>query len=504
MKKNFIYIYLFIVICNVIVFSPSIYHVARSDHIVYLANTVNYSDWFTIAVKNNFYNRIEHVYRHSEEMLFRPLFFLLLGTERFLFGYHFEAWQITGIILHLCVIYWLLKVLFQVYPSIFAGILTLLFSMLFINAEAVIWHHVHGYLLFTIFILMSIYFIQLYKEKLILKHLWIVFFLLLTATFLYESGAFFSLGFAFYLFLLHKQKQIRNKWPILILLIPVLLFIFCYFSDLYIRGLSLKNNDIFRHYQAVKTIKNIIVADSWWIFKGFFPATLDFYPDQRPLFTGKLFEMKTIFTPGIAPNRIIITSWLSVVTVLLFLILIVSSISKKFIKQKGSFLLFISFLILSYTSLISYGRINVHGTQHNLMWNLYYSYIFWSLFIILIYSSIAHQKLKNFTYYGRIRLYTFCLIVILILSNGIRIYNFNLFRMAKESPIYDTNKVLRLLVNQHQNEKDFSFYIPPGTPNNPMLLWISKLSSEKGKNYSYWEMLYPQYWTEDNAKYLIE
>lgn len=90
--------------------------------------------------------------------MFRPVLYLLLVSEYWLFRYNFEYWQAFSLALHLLVVLLIHNLLMRgilastTWPFWIAGVVGCGFP----GCEMVLWHHLAGYLLFCVFALLSI------------------------------------------------------------------------------------------------------------------------------------------------------------------------------------------------------------------------------------------------------------------------------------------------------------------------------------------------------------
>jgi len=146
---------------NIIIYYPSLFHIPRADQWCYLADTSDYEDLSSLVTRFYSYNRVR-LFNPGDSILFRPIFFILLGIEKWAFGNNFIYWQLMGIILHLILVYFLLKLLLEIQSSIFAYLLVFYFSTITVNQEMIIWHHINAYILFMIFVLGALYHIYLH------------------------------------------------------------------------------------------------------------------------------------------------------------------------------------------------------------------------------------------------------------------------------------------------------------------------------------------------------
>ncbi len=84
----------------------------------------------------------------NEPLLFRPLLHVLLAIQIGFFRFDFFYWQAMSLLLHLLVIWQMIKILTKVSTSTFWYAWVALFSILTISAEMVAWPQICGYLIF--------------------------------------------------------------------------------------------------------------------------------------------------------------------------------------------------------------------------------------------------------------------------------------------------------------------------------------------------------------------
>ena len=87
---------------NLIVFYPSFYNCAKADHIVYLVETAEMESLPELIGYSYSYCRTR-VLLSGDRVLFRPIFYIVLSIEKWLWGYNFIYWQLTGFFLHLII-----------------------------------------------------------------------------------------------------------------------------------------------------------------------------------------------------------------------------------------------------------------------------------------------------------------------------------------------------------------------------------------------------------------
>jgi hypothetical protein len=215
---------------------PSLAHMPRADQGNYLADTIDDTDFYSTLRHTYSYNRTR-ITAPGDVALFRPVLFGFLALEKAFFGNNFSYWQVTGILLHFVIVFLVLQLMS--YFSIYAGaqiepykssaldnlvvkllpfVLSLYFALNFAIQEMIIWTHIHGYMLFVMFVLGALFMgfrlvihEQLLKRKkiLLVAGAWS---LTLLAAFTYELGQFFSLLLGLFIgFGLYKKGKLKQS-----------------------------------------------------------------------------------------------------------------------------------------------------------------------------------------------------------------------------------------------------------------------------------------------------
>ncbi len=146
-----------------IAYWPSLEHVPRADQWAYLVDTRNCESLSDLWTKSYSYNRVRAV-GPGDTDLFRPILFALLCLEKYCFGNNFVPSQALGVALHGTIIVLLFFLLQRVarrstaaaWPLGFRLLphaVTAFFALNFASMELVVWAHLHGYLLFLVFVL---------------------------------------------------------------------------------------------------------------------------------------------------------------------------------------------------------------------------------------------------------------------------------------------------------------------------------------------------------------
>ena len=132
-----------------IFYFPSLFYPPRADQVIYLSETahVQQHPWDLII---DYYDWNRHrTIAPGDELLFRPLLLCVsLASEQIIFGHHFWAWQLLGLLAHLTLIWVLLRLLLWHLSNpwlAFAG--TWVFALSVFNYELVTWPHLSSYIL---------------------------------------------------------------------------------------------------------------------------------------------------------------------------------------------------------------------------------------------------------------------------------------------------------------------------------------------------------------------
>jgi hypothetical protein len=133
-----------------------------------LLDTAHEHRFWPMLVHTYSYNRTR-VVGWGDYPLFRPCLFGILCLENALFGARFTYWQAVGMALHCAIIWIFLRILLRLHEIFSAGsaaptrlrlilayVLALFFAVNFVGTEMVSWCHIHGYMLYLLFVLGSL------------------------------------------------------------------------------------------------------------------------------------------------------------------------------------------------------------------------------------------------------------------------------------------------------------------------------------------------------------
>ena len=127
------------------VYRPAINHTFVADQIWYFAE-LGGSTSLAEGLRHFDYAATRRYWK-GDDVLFRPLLFVVLAVENTLLTYHHVWWNLVTIGLHALAAIALFQLLWTIQPSLFAWLFALLFAVMTPPVELAIWNHLSGYLL---------------------------------------------------------------------------------------------------------------------------------------------------------------------------------------------------------------------------------------------------------------------------------------------------------------------------------------------------------------------
>ena len=145
-------LFLAVVVINLIVFWPAFFHLFRHD------------EWFLFFASRNdpadfgfFLKHIDwQLYLPYDRLMFRPIQHAMLAFNRVLFNADYVGPHVLTFIKHLTAVACLWWLLIELRPKAISVFFALLFSVLVVNVDPVIWPHVDAYIVATIFMILAI------------------------------------------------------------------------------------------------------------------------------------------------------------------------------------------------------------------------------------------------------------------------------------------------------------------------------------------------------------
>jgi hypothetical protein len=477
----------------------------RTDQVIYLHQISQFNNFWDIFTNAPSWNRTQSA---GDFILYRPILYLLLGSFYYVFEYDFVKWQIASLVLHVIVVLGVhsLLLLGRLRLTLYPLLLAIFFGVSLLGSELVLWNHIVGYILFSAFLVYSVYFLVIYFQKNIERYAWLSLLIGCFAQFTYEFGVilniFIIITFCYRHYSYYRSNSLHKsniKWAILFLF-SVLLYPLFSVLDLWLNGF-----DVMPSEGQVFSIQSIFLASSYafkqilfWLGCWVLPAAYDIDAGGRAVFYGL-----NLTSPIFIINLIAVLS--------LFFILMrdygIEKIKVSITKYNLSLIIiFCLFFLFSYSFIIAYGRTLPRGLYYVLANNIYYSYIaclICSMAFALVTIKCTKGNLirskadsKEFNFEFR-NLFIFFCFFILISFNA-----YGVFKVSK-SYRYDyslprlelISRVSNWLETEEQNPSSF-FWINPDCEGNHLLTWVIEEDMRKNMGWkppvSLLELLFPE------------
>ena len=265
------FLLLIIALATIFLYSPAFFYFFQpGDHYRYFLQTRNLS--FPELVMN----RVSDEIGMGDMLVYRPLTMSLMGLQMYLFGTRYVLWLMTGIILHLCVVFMLYKIMVCIKDTIFAYLLAFLFSINSMFIHTVVRAHFNSYILYLILVLLSLYnlYICTYKSDKRNNLIWYTFIYMIPACYIYETGTVFCALFILYLMAydLYGEKVVRlTSLRYFILIIPALIYSLSYYVEKVARmdwAIAFEAGRVFSFQNIFETVKFLPLIFFEWITRG--------------------------------------------------------------------------------------------------------------------------------------------------------------------------------------------------------------------------------------------
>jgi hypothetical protein len=466
-------------------YSPSQKHAPRADHWCFLVDTMKHAALADSVSSCYSYNRTRTV-GPGDTDLFRPVLFALLATEQHLFAGDLWVYQTIGIFLHtgVCLLlFGLLQQLAAVAPR-HAGedcpeaaerpravgdylphALTAFFALNPAVQELVIWTHLHGYLLFLVFLLGSLI--------LLLRHaagpragslkslaLWGAWGLALASAFTYELGQVYGVLAGAFLAAAGRGKVARS------------VCLFAFFASILVIYQGVNAHDLEVHRGRYVPDNNVPALYE----QAFTPATLT-HSAQYALYTvvqpfcpsliqtsfggGRLQVADAFWNP---PTRREYGPLMLVSAATLALMAGLAAAGLAALSRCGRrppllAVLLLGSLFAAYAAITVLGRMNLRPGPAVLTSNSYYAYF--SLLLGLATLFAACQGVGQFAggWAARARAWLSAGLVVLALVGGEHVRRVNVEIAASMRGTTKPIRAVNRFVKEHRHEPDFSFAI---------------------------------------------
>ena len=483
-----------IALAVLIFYFPSLYYPPRADQVIYLSETSNIKDPSGLILGCYDHNRHRTI-APGDELLFRPLLYAFLGSEQVLFGHHFWAWQLVGLLAHLTLIWVLLRLLWHLSSPWLAFGGTWLFALSVFNYELITWPHLSSYMLMMACMVSAIEeMVFCFEENEVswarMIRLLIYFSI---ACFIYETANIFVLMIAGGLIISFP----RLKRRLLILMTPVILYvIFSYLNYTYVGHAAHRIAGGTNGMAVWKYAWAVIHLTLWWLYEGLFNGMYHYILGIRTMF---LSSEVLVFKPLVFNEPQVV---LGLIILVVFLGL--AWINRRQFLKKINLLIVLGGMLFSYVMVIVLGRYQEMGSLSATVGvNSYFLYIFWVIMVIIAFLFITTKGIKT-----RLQRWFIIIFVTASLLSGLwqgkKIYEMTVYFSRASNNTLLLVTTLDLLIQEKKSEPNFSFYVDPDYPGNYPYGSIRKITDLPSKEYSFAEFLYPQYFhPRELAKYKL-
>jgi len=222
--------YFIIIAVNLIIFAPAVNRVFNQDQLNFFAEMQGATS-FLDNMKHYDYG-ISRQYWKGDEITYRPLLFIWLGFQNWLFSYNHQLWNIANIIIHTATVILMFEFFLKFGSKIRAILFAILFSVMTCHISLILWNHLGGYLLSIFFMMLSIiYFSEAIKIKDIINYQKLIagIIFITISEFFYELTMPITLLIALAVLWYCRNIKRREILKIIVLMtIPLILFGFFY------------------------------------------------------------------------------------------------------------------------------------------------------------------------------------------------------------------------------------------------------------------------------------
>jgi len=481
------------------VYYPTFVHLFRGEIYTYFAEVEQGSPVFS-NITNYYKYEKTRLLSPGDPLSFRPLQWTVIGIENALFGINYVYWRIATFFIHLLATFCLFRLLWKIKPSVIVLLATLLFSTSFIGLRTVLYDQMTTYTLFTALVLTGFYYAYCGVESGKKRHLIIASISMLAACFLQELGIPFTILVIGYFWLERKRPNFNWKRGGLALGIVPLLYLAAYIPEKFINPSPLLGKGI---------SQTITWQAAMWTFLG--GAQLAYQWLCRTILPSIFTQIVPTDLRMTSPKRAITdlakasSGWLSIphciavaIMVKVFFLTKAKQISQH--KNAPLFTLLIGSLIVLVLANTAF-RVGVYGMNYLLSHNV--CIYFWiALFIATAYAFISFKGLTK-----HVKLISIALVIFLSLSAP-KAFIANQSIKAAEEPTRVYFQKIEDFIELRKDEPNFSFNsttVPTAEKDLQFVLWkgIGDSTEWTPCYLTVPQVLYWDYWSEDNPKYSL-
>jgi hypothetical protein len=492
---------LLLALATVAAYYYAFFDVARADQLIYLYRTAGF-DLRALTLGSYDLNRSV-----GDFLLFRPVLYLLLGAERWAWGYHFVGWQATSIGLHVGIVLSLFAYFRQRLKqppleraSATPFVLALFFALSFAGTEMVAWQHIAGYLLFCLLAVQAALAYQRLVTAPAPRHGAALVACAGIACFTYELGNVLALAYAAMLLYVQGAAPARRgvllATGVLLIAAPCgyVLWSWLDYPRTAAAASAVPTLDIAR--LVPRFVVAVAISVGYWFCASLWPAALHLVPGAR-IQAARPFPLLSV---------------LSAVNLAFCLLMAGAAIPFAFhrrVRQLATdWLPAAAFIVLgaSYTAIIVLGRSLERGIIETLSVNSYYAYIFALLLVLALFHLVLVPAEAAVDAQGlrRRRVLLASLMAIALIGGG-RIFVLHAaMHRVYSGPVEAVLTRIEALEAQHGSEPDFSFTLAADCPALLDIPWFAGFAREKHTHYTVATALFPGAARSQGGKYTVE
>ncbi|UCF00109.1 MAG: formylglycine-generating enzyme family protein [Planctomycetota bacterium] len=439
-----------IIIVNLWVYWPSFFHLFRHD------------DWFLFFTSKDelpnlwfFINHIDWQLRLPyDRLMFRPFSQSMVALNRVVFDTNYVGFHIITFIKHILATFCLWWFMWQGSHRRISAVFALLFSVLIVNSDPVIWPHTGAYITTAIFTILAV--ITLCKtiqnqisalKGFVLTGLLLSLNLLTTEVVFLMPICFFIAYWVIFRERCETAVRLKDRCSWFIILLPMFLWGIFFSVHLYF---------VYPNFQM--TGQSSMVA----LWKPF----INLVRVVMMLLSGIFFPF---FTGIKCSDKVYVNVFLVGIALLIALIFFCILMRGRIFRQIPKEAIFSIFLIFSVLIIICFGR----AWYINILVRLgyiagHYSYCVCALVIFIIYSFFDFDKMRQ---QNKLGFSLFTILVFLIVNHAFKTHQINVKIQEETAPLKNYFDSVGEFVKERKKEPDFSFKIIDRPPEIEPFAW---------------------------------
>lgn len=491
------------------VYYDALFQGPRADQLIYLYQVADHPSLYKLTIGSMLHNRSVAI---GDATLFRPLLYIFLGLQKYLFEYNFMLWQATGLSLHAATVFMLFRhALLIGHPRVLAWSIALWFGFVYGATEQVVWHHLNAYVLFCLLIMIAwSYLWRFLMRSRRGRDMLIAALALSTSAFLYELGALVLAGTGVATAaagIFGRRWLARHGWQ------PDALNVLAFGGVLMLGATALYVTwnlvDLFARYGrltgggGVAPLSDIVYAIT--VVMSYFAAALALPLSLELRIGGRIESAGFGFDQQHAAIIVAQCVFVAVFLVSMFLLAYRGYRRSGFMVHALTAVVFVG-LYFVFCSIIGVGRGVQRGAVQVVSNNSYYLYMP-ALFIVL---AVAHltapgaASLVKRPVARRLpaQVFGMCLLI----YAGISIWR--IIDLQREMRLYSAPRLELIvraeqLVKKHGSEPGFSFAVSESCPGNDLLDWFAAHGQGRFRSYSSINVLFPAHYREEQPQVML-